>query len=60
MLNAAVVAAMADPTVRRRLADLGEEIPPRAQQTPDALAVHHKAEIEKWWPTIKGANIKAE
>jgi tripartite-type tricarboxylate transporter receptor subunit TctC len=60
MLNAAVVAAMADPTVRRRLADLGEEIPPRAQQTPDALAVHHKAEIEKWWPIIKGANIKAE
>jgi tripartite-type tricarboxylate transporter receptor subunit TctC len=60
MLNAAVVAAMADPTVRQRLADLGEEIPLRAQQTPDALAVHHKAEIEKWWPIIKAANIKGE
>jgi tripartite-type tricarboxylate transporter receptor subunit TctC len=60
MLNAAVVAAMDDPTVRQRLADLGEEIPLRAQQTPDALAVHHKAEIEKWWPIIKAANIKGE
>ena len=60
MLNAAVVAAMADPTVRQRLADLGEEIPLRAQQTPDASAVHHKAEIEKWWPIIKAANIKGE
>src|SRR5215831_18912637 len=60
MLNAAVVAAMADPTVRQRLADLGEEIPLRAQQTPDALAVYHKAEIEKWWPIIKAANIKGE
>jgi len=46
--------------VRQRLADLGEEIPLRTQQTPDALAVHHKAEIEKWWPIIKGASIKAE
>ena len=60
MLNAAVVAAMADPTVRQRLADLGEEIPLRAQQMPEALAVHQKAEIEKWWPIIKAANIKPE
>ena len=60
MLNAAVVAAMADPTLRQRLADLGEEIPLRAQQTPEALAVHQKAEIEKWWPIIKAANIKPE
>ena len=60
MLNAAVVAAMSDSTVRQRLADLGEEIPLRAQQTSDALAVHHKAEIEKWWPIIKAANIKGE
>ena len=60
MLNAAVVAAMADPTVRQRLADLGEEIPLRAQQTPEALAVHQKAEIETWWPIIKAANIKPE
>jgi len=58
MLNAAVVEALADQTVRQRLADLGEEIPPRAQQTPQALAVHHKAEIEKWWPILKAAGIK--
>jgi len=60
MLNAAVVAALADPTVRKRLADLGEEIPPRAQQTAEALAAHHKTEIEKWWPILKAANIKPE
>ena len=60
ILNAAVVAALADPTARQRLADLGEEIPPRAQQTPEALATHHKAEIEKWWPILRAANVKGE
>jgi tripartite-type tricarboxylate transporter receptor subunit TctC len=59
-LNAAVVEALADQTVRQRLADLGEEIPPRAQQTPEALAVYHKAEIEKWWPILKAAGIKGD
>jgi tripartite-type tricarboxylate transporter receptor subunit TctC len=59
-LNAAVVAALADETVRSRLTDLGQEIYPRAQQTPEALAALHKAEIEKWWPLIKAAGIKAE
>jgi tripartite-type tricarboxylate transporter receptor subunit TctC len=59
-LNTAVVEALADPTVRARLANLGQEIFPREQQTPQALAAYHKAEIEKWWPVIKAANIKAE
>ena len=60
-LNAAIMEALADPAVRRRLADeLGQEIPPREQQTPEALYAHHKAEIEKWWPLIKAAEIKVE
>jgi len=46
--------------VRRRLTDLGLEISPREQQTPEALAAFHKAEIEKWWPIIRAAGIKAE
>jgi tripartite-type tricarboxylate transporter receptor subunit TctC len=59
-LNAAAVDALADSTVRARLADLGLEIFPREQQTPEALAAFHKAEIEKWWPIIKAAGIKGE
>jgi tripartite-type tricarboxylate transporter receptor subunit TctC len=59
-LNAAVVEAMADPVVRKRLTDLGHEIAPREQQTPAALAAYHRAEIEKWWPIIKAANIKLQ
>jgi len=59
-LNAAVVAALADPAVQKRFADQGQELPPREQQTRDGFAAYHKAEIEKWWPIIKGANIKAE
>jgi tripartite-type tricarboxylate transporter receptor subunit TctC len=59
-LNAAVVDALSDPDVRRRLADLGIEIPPPEQLTPEALGSYQRAEIEKWWPIVKSANIRAE
>ena len=59
-LNAAVAASLADPAIRQRFAEQGQEVPAVAQQTPQALAAYHKAEIEKWWPIVKGANIKAE
>jgi len=59
-LSSAARAALADPTVQQRFADQGQEIPPPAQQTPQALGAHQKAEIEKWWPIIKAAGIKAD
>jgi tripartite-type tricarboxylate transporter receptor subunit TctC len=59
-LNAAVVEALADPAVQARIADQGLAIPPREQQTPEALAAFQKVEIEKWWPIVKAANIKGE
>jgi tripartite-type tricarboxylate transporter receptor subunit TctC len=55
-LNAAVVGTLADATVRRRLTDIGQEIFPPVQQSPQALATYQKAEIEKWWPIVKEAN----
>jgi len=59
-LNSAIVDTLADPTVRQRLTDLGHVIATREEQTPEALGAFHKAEIEKWWPIIKAANIKPE
>ncbi|MFL4980885.1 MAG: tripartite tricarboxylate transporter substrate-binding protein [Xanthobacteraceae bacterium] len=59
-LSVAAMDAMADPAVRQRYGELGMEIPPPQQQTPQALRSHHRQEIEKWWPIIKAANIKGE
>jgi tripartite-type tricarboxylate transporter receptor subunit TctC len=59
-LNAAIVDALADPGVRKRLTDIGHVIAPRNEQTPEALAAFHKAEMDKWWPIIKAANIKVQ
>jgi tripartite-type tricarboxylate transporter receptor subunit TctC len=58
-LNAAARNALADPAVRHRLADVGLEIPSAEEQTPEALDALQKAEIEKWWPIIKAAGVKA-
>jgi tripartite-type tricarboxylate transporter receptor subunit TctC len=59
-LNEAVVSTMAEPSIRQKIAERSMEIPPRAQQTPEALGAFHRAEIEKWWPIIKAAGIKGE
>ena len=59
-LNRAVVAALADPSVRERLAALGLEIPAPDQESPAALGALQRAEIDKWWPIIKAAHIEAE
>jgi tripartite-type tricarboxylate transporter receptor subunit TctC len=59
-LNAAVVTALAEPAVRVRFAELGTNIAPPDQQSPEGLASLHKAEIARWWPIIKAAGIKAE
>jgi tripartite-type tricarboxylate transporter receptor subunit TctC len=59
-LSEAAMAALADPETRKRLIDLAQEIYPPHQQTPEALHAFQKAEVEKWWPIIKAAGIKAE
>jgi tripartite-type tricarboxylate transporter receptor subunit TctC len=59
-LNLAARSALADPAMTARLADLGHESFPPDQQTPDALGALQKADIEKWWPIIRAAGIKAE
>ena len=59
-LNTAVRTALADPGVNKKLSELGQVIPPLDQQTPAALAAYQKAEIEKWWPIVKAANMKGE
>jgi tripartite-type tricarboxylate transporter receptor subunit TctC len=59
-LNAATVEALADPAVQKRFMELGLDVAPREQQTPEGLAAFQKAEIDKWWPIIKAAGIGAQ
>jgi len=59
-LNSATVAGLGDANLRQRLANIGQEIFPLDQQTPEALGAYQRAEIAKWWPIIKAANLKAE
>ena len=59
-LNAAVVDALADAATRARLAELGHYTVPRESHSAEVLHALHKAEIEKWWPIIKAANIRAD
>ncbi len=59
-LNAAIAGALADPMVQKRLADIGQELPTAEQTTPAGFGAFHKAEMDKWTPIIKAANIKPE
>jgi tripartite-type tricarboxylate transporter receptor subunit TctC len=59
-LNAAIVKALADPRLGQRLLELGQELPSPDRLTPAALRSHQEAEIAKWWPIVKAANIKAD
>jgi tripartite-type tricarboxylate transporter receptor subunit TctC len=59
-LNGAMMQVLADPTTKAKFAELGLDVASREQQTPEGLAAFQKAEIEKWWPIIKAANIKGE
>lgn len=59
-LNAAAVEALSDPAVRKQLENLGLQMPPKDQLTPDALGAWQKAEIAKWWPMIRDANVKVD
>ena len=59
-INSAMVQVLADPAVRARFAELGLDVASREQQTPEGLAAFQKAEIEKWWPIIRAANVKPE
>jgi tripartite-type tricarboxylate transporter receptor subunit TctC len=59
-LNATMVQVLADPPVRARFAELGIQISPLDQQSPEILRAFQQAEAERWWPIIKAANLKAE
>jgi tripartite-type tricarboxylate transporter receptor subunit TctC len=59
-LNATLMRVLADSSVQKRFDELGIQISPPDQQSPEALRAFQKAEMERWWPVLKAANIKAE
>jgi len=59
-LNAAAIDALNDPAVRKQLENLGLQMPPRDRLSPEALGSWQKAEIAKWWPMLKAANVKVD
>ena len=59
-LNATMIQILADPKVKQRFDELGIQITPLNQQSPEALRAFQKAEADRWWPIIKASNIKAE
>ncbi|MGQ0752544.1 MAG: Bug family tripartite tricarboxylate transporter substrate binding protein [Betaproteobacteria bacterium] len=59
-LNEAVNKAFSDPNVKKRLTELGQDIPSRERATPEGFGAFHKSEIDRWWPLIKSANIRVE
>ena len=59
-LNTATVEALSDPAVRKQLENLGLQMPPKDKQSPEALGAWQKAEIAKWWPMIKAADVKVD
>ena len=59
-LSEAAQQALADPMVKQRLAEVGQDVVPVSEQSPDALAAYQKAEVEKWLPIARAANLKSE
>lgn len=59
-LNAAVNAALSGPAFQQKMVELGLDMPPDEQRTPQGLAAKRDADDAKWWPIIKAAGLKAE
>jgi tripartite-type tricarboxylate transporter receptor subunit TctC len=59
-LNGAMKEILADPAIKAKFTELGLDVATPEQQTPQGLAAFHKAEVDKWWPIIQAAGVKAE